>query len=97
MRAIDKDHPNFRSARDALATPTIPSDVGEVDEESSESITSSGMPVLLNPSDVVGEQLVIDDQSGGNVRASVLSYNPANDLCCILLEDSGEEQAGKNI
>ena len=51
MRAIDKDHPNFRSVRDALATPAIPSDVGEVgvNEESSQSITSSGIPVLLNP------------------------------------------------
>ena len=58
MRAIDQDHPNFRSARDALATPTIPSDVGEVDaadEESSQSITSSGMPALLYPPDIVGD------------------------------------------
>ena len=67
MHPIDNDHPKFRSMRAVLAnqnhnSPTIPSEVGEVGVESpSESVTSSGMPMLLNPLDVIGKQFVIED------------------------------------
>ena len=85
MRAIDEDHPNFRSMRDVLATssddsPIIPSEVGEiVVESSSESVTSSGMPMLPNPSDIIGKQVVIEDSIGNDMEASILDFDPVGD------------------
>ena len=67
MRAVDKDHLNFRSVKDVLATssddesppPLIdPSKVGEtVVESPNERVTSSGMPLLLSPNDVIGKNV----------------------------------------
>ena len=80
MRPIDEDHPNFRMVKDVLATSnndtsTIPSEVGEDVLESQESITSSGMPVLLNPNDVIGKQFALQDPSENDVMANVLDYD----------------------
>ena len=66
--------------KDVLATSnndmsTILSEVGEVVLESQESITSSDMPVLLNPTDVIGKQFVLQDSSGTDVKANVLDYD----------------------
>ena len=98
MRPIDNNHPHFRSMRDVLATPnhdspTIPSEVGEVGVESpSESVTSSGMPMLIKPLNVVGKQFVIEGLIGSDVMASVLDYNHVDQTCSVLIEASGEEQ-----
>ena len=71
MRPIDEDHPNFRMVKDVLATlnndtSTIPSEVGRDVLESQERITSSGMPVLLNPIDVIGNNLTASRTTANN-------------------------------
>ena len=97
MCPIDVDHPNFRTVKDVLATSnndmlTIPSEVGEDVLESQESITSSGMPVLLNPNDVIGKQFALQDPSENDVMANVLDYDHVDQTCRVLIEASGEEQ-----
>ena len=79
--------------KDVLATSnndmsTILSEVGEVVLESQESITSSDMPVLLNPTDVIGKQFVLQDSSGTDVKASVLDYDHVDQKCHVLIEAS---------
>ena len=71
---------------------TIPSEVREDVLESQVSITFSGMPVLLNPIDVIGKQFVLQDSSGNDVKANVLDYDHVDQTRRVLIEASGEEQ-----
>ena len=50
MRAIDKNHPNFRSIKESMS-PKQPKDQGEC---SVPSVESSGNPVVIDPTDLMG-------------------------------------------
>ena len=71
MRAIDKNHPNFRTIKDSM-TPQQPKDQGECSPSgsvSSEKIESSGTPVVIDPADLMGVSYMNRDGEECKVQA----------------------------